>query len=363
MILTDPWLLAIGLALTALALVGLHSYGRRRRRLAAFLGGRRALERVARSDLSRLGLRRILLVGVAGSSLAIAISEPHRVEAPEPQPPVQRVVLAVDVSASMQAEDGTPTRLASAVTDANELLDSLPEAEVGLLVFAGTAYPLAPPTLDHDAIRFLLGGMSARLASAQDPGTVLSTAIEAAVELFEREVPTTDGEAGVDRGEERALLIFSDGDTDEPDEGLDAALALAGEANVTIHTVGLGTEQGSAMSMPSGVYQLGGPVVDASGAPAISHFDASVLRRIATDGGGGYAYGRSPTDVVRLAAELDSPRLDDEPAAAQREPLWARYDLQFLLGAVALALVLLESLLGFTIAPFRFRALRTREAS
>ncbi|HSH76209.1 MAG TPA: VWA domain-containing protein, partial [Longimicrobiales bacterium] len=133
MIWTDPSLLGLGAALTALVLLGLWSHAARRRRLAEFMGGRRATARLARPDLHRLGLHRLLLLGAAGLALSLAAAEPRWVSAPEPQPPVKRIVLAIDVSASMQAEDAAPTRLGRAVQVAHELLDSLEHQRVGLL--------------------------------------------------------------------------------------------------------------------------------------------------------------------------------------------------------------------------------------
>ena len=96
----DPSLLAVGAALTALVLLGLWSHARRRRLLAEFLGGRRAMTRLSRPDLYRLGVRRALLLGAAGVALAVASAEPRWEDAPPPlPPPVKRVILALDVSA------------------------------------------------------------------------------------------------------------------------------------------------------------------------------------------------------------------------------------------------------------------------
>ncbi|MEQ1857796.1 MAG: hypothetical protein ABL963_15180, partial [Longimicrobiales bacterium] len=76
MIWADASLLWLGTALTALVLLGVWSHGRRRRRLAEYLGGRRALARVARADLSGFRVGRSLLLGVAGVCLTVAAAEP-----------------------------------------------------------------------------------------------------------------------------------------------------------------------------------------------------------------------------------------------------------------------------------------------
>ena len=140
MIFADPSLLWLGGALTALTLLGIWSHGRRRRKLAEFLGGRRALVRLSRSDLSGLRVGRALLLGLSGLCLAVAAAEPRAIESPAPEPPpVDRLILALDVSASMQATDVQPTRLSRSVEVARELLAEIEEQEVGLLVFAGTS--------------------------------------------------------------------------------------------------------------------------------------------------------------------------------------------------------------------------------
>ena len=386
----DPSLLGIGAALTALVLVGLWSHARRRRLLAEFLGGRTAMKRLSRSDLYRVGVRRALLLTVAGAALAIAAAEPRWIEAPEPEPLVKRVILAIDVSASMQAEDAAPTRLGAAVSVAEQVLDSLDGHEVGLLLFAGTAYPLAPPTLDHDAVRFLLGGVTPRVASAQDPGTLLAVAIEESVALMDRSFTTAAGAIGepgameaasepasgaaapgsdglpVPAGE-RLIVLIGDGDAGDRGEDVRAAVAAAREAGVGIHTIGVGTSAGAGMVMPSGTYQLGGRIVDANGRPGASRLREPLLQEIAEGAEGRYAHVDVAADVVTLQAALADLGPETEPVASAAAPSWARYDVPFVLGAVALALVVLESLLGMSLPRLRLpaarRASQAREAA
>ncbi len=368
----DPSLLAVGGALTLLVLVGLWSYGRRRRLLAQFLGGRRAMRRLSRPDLSRFGLRRSLLLGLAGAALTIAAAEPRWVDAPPPPPlPVKRIVLAIDVSASMQAEDEAPTRLAQAVANAHAALDSLGRHEVGLLLFAGTTYPLAPPTLDHQALRYLLSGVVPRLASAQDPGTLLSVAIDESVALLLRDLSTMTGDPDVvptaapaeavsgPQGEQLVVLI-TDGESGERDAVVFEAVERAREAEVGVYTIGVGREAGAGMTMPAGTYQLGGPVVDARGRPGRSRLREPLLRQIASDGGGAYAHGAEEPDVGALRVALADTGPEPEPTL-EAAPSWAQYDVPFVLGAAALALILLESLLGMSLPVVR--AVRAREAA
>lgn len=359
LIFTDTSFLLIGAALTALVLVGLWSHGVRRRKLARFLGGRRALDRVSRADLSRFGVRRTLLLGLASAALAVAAADPHWADAPEPVPPVKRAVIALDISASMQAADVQPTRLARAVDVANRLVDDLEGQEVGLLLYAGRPYPLAPPTFDHHAIRYMLSGVTPTVASAYDPGTQMSLAIDEAMALLSRFTDSTDAEGPPLPPPEDMIVFVSDGDSEEPDGALDEALERAAEAGVTVHAVGVGTDEATRIVMPRGTYQIGGTVTDERGTPALTRLDESTLRHLTDDGDGIYA---PAGDLAVLDAELQSPTLPPDPDPLDAPPAWAAYDLPFLLGVLALALVFLESLIGVTL-PGRSRAFKPREAT
>lgn len=397
MIWVDESLLAVGAALTALVLVGLWAHQRRRRLLAEFLGGRTAMRRLSRLDLYRRGVRRAVLLGTAGVALAVAAAEPRWEDAPPPPPPpLKQAMIAIDVSASMQAEDAVPTRLAQAVAAADSVLTALDGHEVGLLVFAGKAYPLAPPTLDHQALRFLMSGLVPRLASAQDPGTLLSVAIDESLALLNRQPSETPGEAaprgdaagiaeaaatsartgasgvGADGDADsapapsradggRLIVLVSDGDTREAEGDLQAAVARAAEADVGLFTIGIGTEAGAGMTMPAGTYQLGGPVVDAGGRPGTSRLREPVLTQVAAAGGGTYAHATAQADVQAMRVALANTGPAPAPVVDESTPMWARYDLPFLLGALALALVFLESLVGMSLPVLRF--LRAREAA
>ena len=353
----DPWFLQVGVGLTALVLVGLRSHARRRRRLADFIGGRRAVNRLSRSDLYRLRVERALLLGIGGLALAAAAAEPHWLGSPE-LPPVKSVILGIDVSASMQAADVTPTRLARAVEVAGELLDALEDHRVGLMLFAGTGYSIAPPTHDHRALRFLLEGVTPTIASAYDPGSLLSVAIEEGVSLLERQVPLavdTDGLAvGADpvaqepEGE-RLIVLVTDGETGENDEDVSRAVETALEAGIGIHTIGVGTELGAGMIIPASPYQFGGPVLDVTGAPSTSRLREPPLRDVAAAGGGRYANARNGAQLRALTGELQASGSIPDQNPDDETPGWARYDLPFLLGLGALVLILIESLLDMTL--------------
>jgi Ca-activated chloride channel family protein len=348
----------LGAPLTALILVGVWSHGTRRRKLAAFLGGRRALVRLARTDLSGLRLGRAFVLGLAGACLAFAAADPHWVEPPPPAPPpIDRVVLALDVSASMQATDVSPTRLARAVEVAGQLLGSLEGREVGLMLFAGTSYPIAPPTLDHAAVAFLLRGVVPTMASAYDPGTLLSVAVADGVTMLETTDSTSAPAPPIGR---KRLVLIGDGDGEEMEAAVRDAAAKAVAADVEVFAIGVGTDRGGQMSLPAGTYQLGGPVTNAGGQRAVSRMREPVLRDLAAAARGSYSHADSESGVRALLDALLAPPPVAQTPTEEGPPLWARYDLPFTLGLAALILVLMESLLDASL-PRLFG--RTREAS
>jgi Ca-activated chloride channel family protein len=360
----DPSFLALGVGLTALLLIGLLGHMGRRRRLAEFLGGRRASQRLARSNLYRVRVERWVLLGLSGVGLAVAAAGPRWTDGPELGPPANEIILAIDVSASMQASDVSPTRLARAVDVAMGLMDDLEEHRVGLLLFAGKGYALAPPTHDHNALRFLLQGVTPTIASALDPGTLVSVGIEEAVGLLEREEdqmapedgssvsPSPTPSAPAVRGN-RWIVVIGDGETGESDDRVSEVVAHAREAGIGVHTVGVGTAVGSGMIMPAATYQLGGPVLDANGARGTTHLREPLLRRLAAMGGGEYARADEPAGLASLRAELAEVEVSAELSTDEQLPLWARYDLPFLLGLGALLLVFTESLLDLWIPGYR----------
>lgn len=277
MIFLNPSVLLVGLAVAAVAVFGLARHATRRRRLARYLGGERAAQRLSGADLYRLRFERILLLAFAALAAAAGGSDPQWSADPMLPSAPRRIVLAVDVSASMQALDTAPTRLARGLEVARELIGRLEGDEIGLLLFAGTPYPIAPPTSDHEALDYFLTALGPAMASAHDPGSLLAVGI--------REGAALAGGAET----ERFVVLIGDGETREP-EGMLLAAAEASLAQGTrIHAIGVGTPGGGEMVMPQATYQFGGPVVDETGAPVVSRMNGQLLESVAAAGGGGYA--------------------------------------------------------------------------
>ncbi|MEX1256648.1 MAG: VWA domain-containing protein [Gemmatimonadota bacterium] len=346
MIFASPIFLQIGAGIVVLVVLGLVSYARRRRKLGDFLGGRRAGVRLVASDLNRVPWARIILLVLAAGGTALAAAEPRWV-VPEPDAvepaPIRETIVAIDVSASMQAADGAAesSRLAGAVGMTETLLDLLPDHRVGLLLFAGQGYPLAPPTEDHEALRYLLSGVVPTIASAHDPGTLHSIAIAEAEALF----GSADGLAT-----DRAIVVIGDGEAGETEGAALAAVRATAERGVRIHAVGVGTVEGAGVVMPAAPYQLGGVVVDENRRPVVSRLREETLIGIAAAGGGRYARADDTAALDELLRAVARPETVREAVADAPSP---RRDPGPVLALTALLLLCAESL--FDMRPFRPR--------
>jgi Ca-activated chloride channel homolog len=355
MTLGNPFYLRVGAALLLIVVLGMWRHAHRRRALAESLGGRSAAGRLSAANLYRWRVERGILVGVAAMALAAAAAGPAwNVAPPEPppEPAIRNVIVAIDVSASMQASDVEPNRLAGATAAAADIISALENDRVGLLLFAGTPYPLAPPTSDHEAVRYLLGGVTPTIASAHDPGSLPSVAIGEAMAMLERWAAERD---------ERAIVLISDGEAGEPASASEEAARAAAEAGVQVHTIGVGTAAGAGMVMPEAPYQLGGRIVGENGGPAVSRLREENLTRAATAGGGSYAALDDASAMNRLLEAIAAPSVLAAPTPEPDAPVWLRLDPVVWLTSASLLLLFVESLLDVRL-PGGARALVRRTA-
>ncbi|TPW09341.1 MAG: uncharacterized protein FD129_2234, partial [bacterium] len=183
------------------------------------------------------------------------------------------LVLALDTSASMNAADVVPNRLARARREMIDLIDELRGDRVGIVIFEGTAFMLCPLTLDYGAARLFLDTIDAGMLPV--PGSNLAAAIRTAVKSFP---------SGGSRS--RAVVILSDGEARDPD--LPDALKVASEAGVIIHTIGVGTPAGEPLPERNEDGSVAGYKKDRSGEVVLSRLDESTLRDIASATGGSY---------------------------------------------------------------------------
>ena len=234
---------------------------------------------------SRLGL-----LAIAGLSMAVALMQPQWGERYVSTPRVgAEIMIALDVSRSMLADDARPTRLERAKAEIRDLLSYLGDDYVGLIAFAGRASVLSPMTPDKSFLRLALD--SAGPHSVSRGGTRLAEPIRRAVAGL--------GEPGP---AQRALILITDGE-DHDSFALDAARAAA-EAGIKIIAIGFGDENGSPIYLRDSQTGARTQLRDADGQPVISRLNGELLRELAlvTDG----AFVPAGTGVLDLASIYDA---------------------------------------------------------
>jgi Ca-activated chloride channel family protein len=254
------WLL-LGVVALAVAYLVLQ---RRRSRYAVRFTNLRLLDRVAPD---RPAWRRHVPASLFLAMLALLVVGFSR-PAADVRVPRERatVMVAVDVSTSMLANDVEPDRLTAAKTAANRFVDTLPEEfNVGLVAFAGSAAVLVPPGTDRKALHTGIKRLDE--GSTGVPGTAIGEAINASLQA----VKTLDAQAAKDPPPAR-VVVLSDGANTAGRDPLEAA-EDAVRAKVPVHTISFGTPSGS---------------VDRGGRAIRVPVDGQTLREVAEKTGGGY---------------------------------------------------------------------------
>lgn len=180
------------------------------------------------------------------------------------------MMIAIDVSRSMLAEDIKPNRLERAKRGISQMIDKLYGDRVGIIVFAGDAYVQLPITNDYSAARMFLKTINTEIVPVQ--GTSIGAAIDLALESFDFENAT-----------QKAIVIISDGEDHEA-EAISAA-QRAGEKEVVIYTRGMGTVQGGPIPLYSG-RQQSGYHKNKDGNTVVTRLNEEILQDIAATAGG-----------------------------------------------------------------------------
>lgn len=233
------------------------------------------------------------------------------------------IMLAVDVSNSMLAEDFEPNRLERTKYAIGRLLENVTEDRVGLIVFAGDAYVQLPVTSDYVAARNFARQLSPGMVSRQ--GTAIGAAINLAASSF-----SSDSEGS------RAIILISDGENHE-DDAIGAAAAAA-EKGITIYAIGIGTPEGAPIS-------LGGEFIkDEEGNMVVSRLDEKTLEQVALSTGG--AYIRATARTIGLDEIIK--QINETEKKGFTAQVFDEYNEQF---QYLLAAALFFLLLGFAILP------------
>ena len=300
-------LLILAVVLPLLIAVLLWRFMRRRRHVARILGDQRLLERLGAADLHRFPLERFALLIPAAIALGVAASGPQwGVQAVEGSSSSVNVVLALDISKSMLARDIAPNRLERERLVVRRLLRDLTDSRIGMVVFAGRAYILAPLTSDQSALQLFVDALDPDIVS--QGGSSLASAITQASGLARG----PDGAAG-----ERAVVLITDGEAHESREEIDEAAGRALRSRVKIYTVAVGTERGAPVpEVNPETKQIIGYKKDSFGTTVISRRDTEMLQRIAQATGGKFYDVAANGAIASLVRELKN--LERAPGASEQ---------------------------------------------
>ncbi len=278
-------------------------------------------------SISRPGIKFVLLMlaltalvaGLCGPLIGTRLEEVRRKGAD--------IVVAVDVSNSMLAEDLKPSRIGRAKQALSRLVDKLEGDRLGIIVFAGDAYVQLPITSDYNAAKMFIETISTDVVPTQ------GTAIGAAIDLARNSFTDTTGKHS-------AIVVITDGENHE-DDAVEAA-RNASSAGIKVFTIGMGSVEGG----PIPVYNNGAVVgfrKDNAGSTVVTRLNAQMLEEVASAGNGRFIRATNSDDGISLVLkELNA--LDKKEFKAK---MYTDFENQFqyFIGA-ALLLMLFEFALG-----------------
>jgi Ca-activated chloride channel family protein len=260
---------------------------RKKKRTIKKIGDPELVEQLMGKYNNRGFFQKFLLAAFALTLLVLALAN---LRVPKGSEKISRngidVMIAIDVSKSMLAQDIKPTRLDRAKQLLSRLIDKLANDRVGIVIFAGKAYLQMPLTGDHAAAKMYLS--SAGTESVPTQGTVIGDALKMCYASFNTK-----------EKKYKAVLLLSDGE--DHDEGaLQTAEQMAGEG-VVINTIGIGSPEGAPIMDPA----TGQMKTDAEGNTVISRLNQEELKAIAEKGNGVYMLYNNTEEVAsRIAAQL-----------------------------------------------------------
>jgi Ca-activated chloride channel homolog len=310
-----------------LVLLAMSWYMIRRRRLKK-LADQHLLKQLNPYDSRRKRLAKLVLFLIGYSVLILAIcnlqtgsklSEVNREGAD--------IIVCLDVSNSMLAQDLTPNRLGRAKFALEKMIDMLEGDRLGLVIFAGEAYVQLPITTDYSAAKMFLSSISPGMVPVQ--GTNLADAVKKASQSFSS-----------DEGKNRAIILITDGENHAAD-AIEAADEAA-QKGIMINTIGIGSENGVPIPLvENGVVK--GYRKDREGQTVMTRLNSSLLKTIAQKAGGVYVQASQADlglpSVLDKIAELDKTQIDSK--------MYTDYEDQFQWFVIfALAILVIEFIIS-----------------
>jgi len=323
----DPSLLWLAVLVPASAAFLFLALRRRRRDLSRFAETALHPTLVPEHDERRVRARAALLV-VTVALLVLALAGPRwgfRWE--EVRRQGVDVVIALDTSRSMLAEDVKPNRLERAKLAVLDLVKQLKGDRIGLVAFAGTAFLQCPLTLDYDAFTESLQAVTVGIIPKG--GTAIADAITTSVAALESR-----------QGKHEAIVLITDG---EDHEGtVEEAARQAADKGVKIYAVGIGTPDGELIPLTVDGQQTF--LKDRRGQVVKSRLDTATLEQIVTTTGGAYVRASGPSLGLDEIFSTYISKLDTHELRSTLERRFEdRYQVPL---AIAMILLVLELFVG-----------------
>ena len=232
------------------------------------------------------------------------------------------IMICLDVSNSMLAQDYSPNRLERAKLAISRIVDKLEGDRIGLIVFAGNSFVQLPITTDYVSAKMFLGSIDTQSVPVQ--GTAIGDAILTAVKSFSAQSEKS-----------RAIVVITDGENHE-DDPVAAATEAAG-MGCKVYTIGVGSAQGQPIPVDGELMK------DRNGEIVVTRLDEATLRQVAEAGGGAYVHAGNEEFGLNPVID-DIRRMEDEKF---NSVVFEEYDEQYMyFFAAALALFVLEMLIG-----------------
>ena len=253
-------------------------------------------------------------IGMSRPQIGAKLKE-HRTEGVE-------IMIALDVSNSMLAEDYSPDRLDRAKLAISRLVDKLRDDRIGLIVFAGSSFVQLPITTDYVSAKMFLNSISTESVPIQ--GTAIGDAINTAIRSFSAQSDKS-----------RAVIVITDGENHEDDP--EAAAKQAYDMGIRVYTIGVGSPEGEPIPMDGGLMK------DKDGNIVVTKLDEDSLRKIAEAGGG--VYVKAGNSEFGLNPIVDSiKKMDEEKFSSV---VFEEFDEQYMyFFAIALVFFIIEMLIG-----------------
>ena len=295
----------------------------RKRRIARLADKRMAAELMPSYSRAR-GWVKVVLFSLGFMFFTIGLARPQiGAKLSQRQTRGAEIMICLDVSNSMLAQDYSPNRLERAKLAIARIVDKLRDDRIGLVVFAGGAYVQLPVTTDYVSAKMFLNSISTESVPVQ--GTALGEAINTSARSFSAQSEKS-----------RAIIVITDGENHEDDPV--GAARNAAEMGIRVFTIGVGSPEGKPIPLKEG-----GLLKDRNGEIVVTRLDEDILKQVAEVGGGAYVragnseFGLNP--IIDEIRKMESEKFNSV--------VFEEYDEQYMyFFAIALVFFILEGLIG-----------------